>query len=436
MNSTRAVGTSTVAISEAPAEEAIARPLRILYVEQNLDGTTGGSYRSLLYLLKGLDKRAYSPIVAFYREHELLPEYRAVSPQTLLLYYPRAVDLVSRVQRLELTGRILAPVARLLQKTINFFYVSAFLFARGVFLLLRERIDVLHLNNGVRVGNELLVASKLLGIRCVIHQRGITPLTPWSTWLARRADHVICVSEAARQNLIANGLRPERCTAIHNGINLTELRGKIRRTPAQVRASLGIGDDAIVVGLAGMIRRWKGQMVLVRAMEQLHRRHPNVRALIMGGVADTNLGDREYLNEIRAYIAEHGLDSCITILDYQPNAPEFLQIFDVMVHTAIDPEPFSRVVIEGMALGRPIVASATGGTPEAIDDGVSGFLVPPDDPAALAERIEQLVTRPDVRDRLGRGALEKVERRFLIQNHVARTQEIYDRLLPAARRRH
>ena len=102
----------------------------------------------------------------------------------------------------------------------------------------------------------------------------------------------------------------------------------------------------------------------------------------MGGVSDKAPADRIYLNQLREYIDAHGLKSCVTILDYQANAPEFLQMFDVMVHTAVDPEPFSRVVIEGMALGRPIVASATGGTPEAIDDGGCGFLVPGGDPQA------------------------------------------------------
>lgn len=406
----------------------VEQPLRVLYVEQNLDGTTGGSYRSLLYLLKGLDRRTHESIVVFYREHDLLGEYEATASRTMLLHYPQPIDLVSAARRLGSLGRVLAPGALLLQKATNLVCVSAVLFTRGITLLHRERIDILHLNNGVRVGNELLVASKVMGVRSIIHQRGITPLTKWSAWLARHADHVICVSEAARQNLIENGLLADRCTAIHNGIDPEELRGKIRRSAEEVRASLGFPPGTIVVGLAGMIRRWKGQMVLVKAMELLHDRLPHVRVLLMGGISITDPADRAYAEEIRRYIAEHGLGSCITILDYQANAPEFLQIFDVMVHTAIEPEPFSRVVIEGMTLARPIVASATGGTPEAIEDGVSGFLVPANDPHALAERIERMVNDAELRDRLGRAAKEKAESRFHIRTHVSRTEEIYRRI--------
>jgi glycosyltransferase involved in cell wall biosynthesis len=96
-----------------------------------------------------------------------------------------------------------------------------------------------------------------------------------------------------------------------------------------------------------------------------------------------------------------------------------------MVHTAVDPEPFSRVVIEGMALGRPIVASATGGTPEAIEDGECGLLVPAGDPAALAGGIARLVDHPELRAAFGAAATQKVQRRFLIETHISRTEDVY-----------
>lgn len=428
-------GLSSMSVEDTQVEPAVGAPKRILFVEQNVDGTIGGSYRSLLYLLKGLDKTAYTPIAAFYRTHELLQEYEAAGCRTLVLSHPQPVDLLSGLDRLGTFGRLLGPAARLLQKAINLVWVSGAQIARGVLLLRRERVDVLDLNNGVTVGSELLIASKLLGLPCVIHQRGITPVPRWCAWLAGKADHVICVSDAARDNLVANGLKAERVTAVHSGIDLHSLKANIRRSPAEVRASLGIPEGALVVGLAGMIRRWKGQIVLVKAMQQLRPRYPHLRALIMGALADNDPSDRAYFEEIRAYMAEHDLDGAVTVLDYQPNAPEFLQIFDIMVHTAIDPEPFSRVVIEGMALGRPIVASATGGTPEAIEDGVSGFLVPGGDPERLAERIDLLVRTPELRERLGRAAAARAESRFHITRHVRTTEEIYRSLSEPERTR-
>jgi glycosyltransferase involved in cell wall biosynthesis len=322
-----------------------------------------------------------------------------------------------------------APLARLAQKALNAVGVSLPQVLRHARLLRKERIDILHLNNGVQVGAEWVVAAKLVGVKVMFHQRGIDPVSKWNTWLARRVDHVICVSEAARAHLIANGLSPLRCTAVHNGINQEALQRQLQRSPAEVRATLGIAPDTLIIGLAGMIRRWKGQLVLVRAMAKLRAAHPNVRAIIMGGTSDRNTEDQAYLAEVKALIRASSLQDQILMLDYQPNAPEFLQIFDIMVHTAIEPEPFSRVVIEGMALERPIVASANGGTPEAIEDGVSGLLVPPDDADALAEKIDLLIRRPELRAALGREAKLKVERQFLISVHVERTRAIYEQVL-------
>lgn len=407
---------------------------RVLYVEQNRDGTVGGSYRSLLFLVQGLDRQAYTSVVAFYREHELLDDFRLAGCRTLLLWHPHSIDLCTPLRRIGTAGRLAALPVRLLQKLMNFCWVSVSLFVRNLMLLWRERIDLLHLNNGVGVGLEFLLAAKLLGLKCVVHQRGIHRVPSWCSWLARRADHVICVSEAARQNLIDHGLALEQCTTIHNGIDFDALFRQIRRDPTAVREALGLTPQTAVVGLAGMIRPWKGQFVLVKAIDRLTRAHPTMKVIIMGGVSDQDPRDAAYLDEIRAFIRERGLDNSIIILGHQPNALEFLQIFDIMVHAAIDPEPFSRVVIEGMALGRAIVASSTGGTPEAIQDGVSGFLVPPDDPDSLADRIDLLLRRPDLREAFGGAARETVVRKFLIQHHVARTQAIYDSLIGASPR--
>src|SRR5688572_22611140 len=422
------MGTQPSSVSESRVQEAVGSPARILYVEQNIDGTVGGSYRSLLFLLRGLDRRAYQPIVAFYRENELLGAYKDAGVETMVLAYPRFFDLVTPLADSGVLGSVLKPFAKVVQKALNLTMYTVMVL-RHASLLIVKRIDILHLNNGVTVGHDFLIPAKLLGKPSIIHQRGITPVPRWCIWLARRADHVICVSEAARENLLEHGLWPDRTTAIHNGMDPDALRRQITRNTATVRASLGIRPEELIVGLAGMIRVWKGQMVLVKAMALLHKTHPHLRAVIMGGIADQHQADVAYLKEIREFIREHGLDRSVLLLDYQSNAPEFLQIFDIMVHTAIDPEPFSRVVIEGMALARPIVASATGGTPEAIDHGVSGLLVPANDPEALASQIALLADRPDMRNTLGRGAVEKLERRFHIRSHVARTEAIYAGLL-------
>lgn len=398
----------------------------ILFIEQNLDGTTGGSYRSLLHLVRRVDRSLYRPVVAFYRDHDLMPRYRATGCEILLLRYPSPVDLRRAWSGSGSTwGVPLRGLASFVQRVANLFRMSTFLLLRNLYLITRKKIDLVHLNNGVTDGSELLLAAKLLGRKVVIHQRGIGPVPRWNARFASWADHIICVSDSARHNLVAAGIPRAKCTTVHNGIDPDEFLSTVRRSPAEVRRSLGLAEDCPVVGMAGMIRAWKGQLVLLEAIRLLHAEYPGLRCVIAGGVADRDDKDRMYLEGLRRFIADNGLETTVQILDYQPNVAEFLQVLDVMVHAAVDPEPFSRTVLEGMTLGRALVATSTGGTPEAIQDGVSGILVPPNDSEAMAAKIGFLLDHPEERRRLGLGAQEAIRQKFLITANVAATERIY-----------
>lgn len=401
----------------------------ILYLERNRDGTIGGSYRSLLYLVQRLDKERYRPIVVFYREHHLVEQFRQAGCKVLLLDYPDAIRLVGDDSGSNATKGLVREALLLLQKVLNFVHGTLRVFARDLLLLLRERVYVVHLNNGVFTEPELLLAAKVLGVKTVIHQRGIGSLPRSVKWLARLVDHVICVSDAARVNLIEQGVPSGKCTTVHNGIDPAQFLRGITRSAQDVRKELGIDEGCPIIGVAGMIRGWKGQLVLVKAMVRISKQHPNVRCLIIGGISDQNPFDKAYLDEIRNFIRDHHLEPWVKIIDYQPRIAEYMQIFDIMVHTAIDPEPFSRSVLEGMTLGRAMIATRTGGTPEAIEDGVSGILVPPNDSDALADQVIRLLDNGAFRVRLGVQAQDRIWKHFQIDRNVRATMQVYESLL-------
>jgi len=402
-------------------------PKTVFYLERNVDGTIGGSYRSLLYLVRLLAKDRWRPVVAFYRDHELVPEFRSAGCTVYLLRHPSPVKLVGGSSSVAQTP-VIRSILLGLQKLINLRGASA-LCLRYLWLLRREGVALVHMNNGVATSSELLTASRLLGIPTIAHQRGIGPIP---SQITRRIDSiaaVICVSDAARDNLVRQGVPPERCRTVHNGIDPEEFPASIARDAAAVRAELGVPGDALVVGNSGMIRGWKGQLTLVQAMARLRAVHPDVFCLLVGGVSDRYPEDVRYAEEIRALIDENGMANRILLTGYQSRVAEFVQTFDVMVHTAVDPEPFSRSVLEGMALGRPIVATRTGGTPEAIEHGVCGLLVPPRDAAAMADAIDSLLKSPALRQRLGAEAKRRVRERFSISANVDATERIYRELL-------
>jgi len=100
---------------------------------------------------------------------------------------------------------------------------------------------------------------------------------------------------------------------------------------------------------------------------------------------------------------------------------------DIVVHTSVAPEPFGLVILEGMALAKPVVCSAHGGPVEIVEDGVSGFLVPPGDPEALSARLTTLLVSRKLREQIGRAAFQRVNV-FNVTQHVERVQNVYHSL--------
>jgi len=111
---------------------------------------------------------------------------------------------------------------------------------------------------------------------------------------------------------------------------------------------------------------------------------------------------------------------------FRADIPDVMNAWDVVVHASVRPEPFGRVILEGMLLGKPVVATAAGGVPELIDDGRTGFLVPPGDAAALADRLRGVLSAPADRDAVGRRARAWAQRHFSLARQVEEMSEIYE----------
>jgi glycosyltransferase involved in cell wall biosynthesis len=191
-----------------------------------------------------------------------------------------------------------------------------------------------------------------------------------------------------------------------------------------VREELGIEADAPVVGVVGNIQAWKGQKVLLEAMVELRRTHPDAIALIVGGA---HRSGRAYADELRQFVAANGIEKNVIFTGARDDVGDVMNAMDVVAHTSVRGEPFGRVIIEGMCVGRPVVATRAGGVPEFVADGKNGLLVPAGDPSALAAVLKRLFEDAELRERLSRGALESV-RDFAVEYHVAEMARIYDRV--------
>jgi glycosyltransferase involved in cell wall biosynthesis len=198
-----------------------------------------------------------------------------------------------------------------------------------------------------------------------------------------------------------------------------------------VRRQLGIGPDELVIGVVGNIKDWKGQDVLIRALPLLPRATP-WKCLVIGAVSATSPTSVAYGRLLEDLVREFGLVDRVIFTGYRSDVPALVRALDILVHTSVTPEPFGLVILEGMALAKPVVCSAHGGPVEIVEDGVSGFLVPPGDPEALSVRLVMLLASREIRDQTGRRALQRVDCCFNVSQHVGRVQKVYRSLWQAA----
>ncbi len=397
------------------------KPITVLFCENNIDGTIGGSYYSLLFLVKGLDRTRFTPIVVFYTEHTLLPAFRDAGIETIIWPRSRAFTFGAAAGG---ALRWIKPPVLMLQKLLNFGrgFVAPSV-ARAAFLRKRG-IGLVHLNNSVLVNHPWMLAARLAGIKCVTHERGINQQYPASArYFGRHLDAIICISRAVEENFRDRGFPMDNVLTIHNGLDPDALA--VQRQPDAVRASLGIAPDAPVVVMVGNIREWKGQHTLVAALDVVRRAHPAVRCVLVGA---TSPADVEYEHRLKAQVSSLGLQEHVIFTGFHSRPAEFLMMGDVIVHASVDPEPFGRVILEAMACKKPVVASRSGAIQEIVDEGKTGLTFTPGDADALAAAIRSLIGNPAEAACLGRNGYQRLVREFHINLNVQATQELYAKL--------
>ena len=384
---------------------------RVLYVEGNIDATIGGSYYSLLFLSSGLDRTRYEPLVVFASTNELVAEFRSRGVRTMVR------PLLSPIS-------IAGPVGRPISKILNFVRGWIIEPVRLAGLIRREHVALVHLNNSIIKNHAWMIAALVARVPCITHERGINPrFKRRAVLLARSLKAIICISAAVSENFDSLGLGNLPLVTIHNGLDPREMT--VTRPVGEIRAELGIGDSQRIVGIVGNIKRWKGQELVVRAMKRVLSGNPDVVCLLIG---DTSRDDLSFRAHLESLIDELGLRSHVIITGYRKDVANYINALDIQIHASIDPEPFGRVLLEGMALGKPMVASGGGAVPEIVVNGGTGLLFEAGNSEALADCLSSLLANSARAARMGESARQRLARDFSIEHHVRAVQELYDRI--------
>jgi glycosyltransferase involved in cell wall biosynthesis len=289
--------------------------------------------------------------------------------------------------------------------------------AGGLARLARARDAALvHSNTSVTLGG--VAAGRIARIPHVWHVReiyaGFERFWPAYRRLLLTADVLPCVSEATRAQLSGD----TRAVVLHDGLAMAPARAE----RAAARAALGLPAGAFVCAILGRISTWKGQDVLIRALAGVD----GAIALVAG---DPWAGEERRLEELRALAASLGVAERVRFAGFRADVDNVYGAADVVAVPSTQPDPLPNSALEAAAAGCCVVAAAHGGLPEIVQDGVTGRLVTPGDPVALAAALAALRDDPAQRERLGAAAAADVRERFAAARLLARTQALYDELL-------
>jgi glycosyltransferase involved in cell wall biosynthesis len=237
-------------------------------------------------------------------------------------------------------------------------------------------------------------------------------------WSWRRIDAGITVAHGATRWYLEHGFGPtEKLHTLWKGVDLAPFDLGIALRAA-TREALALGDDEIAVGTVGRLAWQKGLDRLFEAIRRLDARLPAARFVVVGGGREAP--------RIEAEAA--GLGGRVRLLGQRDDVPALLAAFDVFVQPSRQ-EVMVQTTLEAMAAGRAVVSTRTVGADEAIEDGVSGVLVPVDDPGALADAIARLAGDAALRARMGRAARARIEGEFTMAHMLDRLEAIAARIV-------
>ena len=298
-------------------------------------------------------------------------------------------------------------------------------------LIERERIDIVHARSRAPAWSAFAAARRTRRIFLTTFHNAYGA----GSWFKRRYNDVMARGELviAISHFVAEhaaktyGIPPERLRIIERGVDLERFNPE--RVSAeriiQLARAWRLPDGVPVIMLPGRLTRWKGQFVLIEAIARLGR--TDIRCLLVGA------GDRSYRKALEARIAALRLGALFQIVDDCPDMPAAYMLADVVVSASSRPEGFGRVIAEGLAMGRPVIATDHGGAREIIEPHQTGWLIPPDDPDALAAALnEALALGPAGRQSLAALASSRMRERFSSELMTQRTIEVYEELLRSA----
>ncbi len=376
---------------------------RVLFLDHT--AALGGGEIALLRLVETLDRRRYEPVVVLFSDGPLVGKLRESRIECHIL--PLSSDVIQ-------TRKDGLGIASLLRIGAIF---SAVGFLVRLTRLIRDlNVQLVHTNS---LKSDLLggIAARLARRPVIWHVRDRISsdyLPPAVASVFRELcrlipDRVVTNSHATMRTLGPNP--PSRFKVVHDGTII----------PPEV-PPLGTSPR---IGLVGRIAPWKGQDVFLLAAARLREKFPQAKFLIIGSALFKESDFEIHLHKLSADLH---LTDTVEFTGFRDDISEAMSSLTMLVHASTTAEPFGQVVIEAMALGRPVIATNGGGVPEIIEHNRSGLLVPMGDDQSMADAIDRLLSNPTQAAEIGRLGRQRVIEFFTIQRTAAQMEKVFAEL--------
>jgi glycosyltransferase involved in cell wall biosynthesis len=394
-------------------------PRKILLLDTGREW--GGGTNSLLELLKRVDRNRFDITVLYYEDARMGkgPSIGTVVGSLgfpFLLKGRRAIPWWAKA--VKEAARIAAAWSPSLRSRAVFAVDFRWRIrpdADTIARILREgRFDLLYMNNQPSTNLEGILAAAACGVPSLQHARSFSSLTPAEVGIVNRhLGRMICVSEGLRRAYAAQGVDPGRMTIVNNGIDPSAKPG---RPGSEVRAEMGIAQEAVVIGTVGSLMRRKHVDLLIRALAR-------AAGKAGGGITGLIVGEGPERLTLEAEARRLGIGGSCAFAGFQEEPLSFLDAMDVVALTS-ESEGLPRVLLEAMLLSKPVVASRVRGCEDLVEDGETGLLVPFGDDAKLADALGRLASDAGERARMGRNGRERVLSEFTVDRYVRGVESV------------
>lgn len=356
--------------------------LNILYLSPEASLT--GAPLSLLSLGERLDRQRFNPLFLFLKEGPLLKKVREKSIPVEVLRRPYIFNLFQ--------------------------------------FLKKRNINLLHINTVVPLFAGF--AGKMLKLPLVWHIREDLHQGLWNKFLVKTV-------ESLSNKIIVNSdytgrvfRKRKKVITIYNGLDLNEFNPALKGE--EIRKEFNINLDALIVGTIGNFTPVKGYQYFLEAAKEIIRELPRVKFLILGTIHPLY---KRYYEKMKEWVKKLEIGESLIFVEEREDVPKVIASFDLFLFSSVQ-ETLGRVIIESMACGKPVVATKVGGIPEVVEEGISGYLVPPRNPHSSARAALKLLLNREKASQMGKEGRRRVEKLFDINKTIEKIVKVYESLIP------